>query len=202
MWIAHVPYPESTGRLRSLYDRVKGPDDNVDNIMLAHSLRPHSMEGHMALYKYVLHHSGNETPKWFLEMLGVYVSLLNGCAYCVEHHFAGLTRLLRDNARPGAIRAALERGHDDLALTPDQRAALAYAEALTRSPDRADLLRERLEGLRAAGFDDGRILEINQVVAYFNYANRTVSGLGVTMDGDILGLSPGNSESPDDWSHR
>ena len=29
-----------------------------------------------------------------------------------------------------------------------------------------------------------------------------VLGLGVTTDGDILGLSPGNSDNPDDWSHR
>lgn len=60
----------------------------------------------------------------------------------------------------------------------------------------------RLEAMRAAGFDDGEMLEINQLVAYFAYANRTVLGLGVTTDGDILGLSPGNSENPDDWSHR
>ena len=29
-----------------------------------------------------------------------------------------------------------------------------------------------VEGLRAAGYDDGEILEINQVTAYFAYANR------------------------------
>ena len=27
-------------------------------------------------------------------------------------------------------------------------------------------------------------------------------GLGVTTDGDILGLSPNNSADPNDWSHR
>jgi hypothetical protein len=52
-----------------LYDRIKGPADNVDNIMMAHSLRPHSMEGHMVLYKHVLHHSSNTVEKWFLEQL-------------------------------------------------------------------------------------------------------------------------------------
>lgn len=202
MWIAHVPYADATGRLKDLYDRVKGPDDNVDNIMLAHSLRPHSMEGHMALYKYVLHHAGNRTPKWFLEMLGVYVSLLNGCAYCVEHHFAGLRRLLADDRRAADIRAALEAGPDRARFTGEEAAALAYAEALTRTPADGPALRAQVDALRAAGLDDGRILEINQVVAYFNYANRTVSGLGVTTDGDILGLSPGNSDNPDDWTHR
>jgi len=55
--------------------------------------------------------------------------------------------------------------------------------------------------LRSAGFSDGEVLEINQVTAYFNYANRTVLGLGCSTSGDILGLSPNNSDDPDDWSH-
>ena len=109
-WIDIVPYEQSTGRLRQLYDRVKGPGNNVDNIMMMHSLRPHSMEGHMTLYKQVLHHSGNTVAKSFLETIGVWVSLLNACAYCVEHHLAGLSRLLGDDARSAAIRAALESG--------------------------------------------------------------------------------------------
>ncbi len=201
MWISHIPYPESEGRLRALYDRIKGSDDNVDNIMLAHSLRPHSMEGHMALYKNVLHHASNTIPKWFLETIGVYVSSLNACAYCVDHHFAGLRRLLQNDDRAAAIRRALQNGIFTDVLTPAEGAALRYAEALTLKPQATEELRTGLEAMRAAGFDDGRILEVNQVVAYFNYANRTVLGLGVTTDGDILGLSPGNSKNPDDWSH-
>lgn len=58
-----------------------------------------------------------------------------------------------------------------------------------------------VHALREAGFDDGEILEINQVVSYFSYANRTVMGLGCSTTGDIIGLSPGNSDDPDDWSH-
>jgi uncharacterized peroxidase-related enzyme len=202
MWIAHVPYAESQGRLRMLYDRIKGPGDNVDNIMLAHSLRPHTMEGHMTIYKYVLHHSSNNTPKWFLETIGVYVSLLNGCEYCVEHHFAGLQRLLGDSARGQQIRRSLEGGTFGSVLTGQEVTALHYAAALTQTPQDAVLLKKLVDDMRASGLDDGCILEINQVVAYFNYANRTVQGLGVTTDGDVLGLSPGNSDNLDDWSHR
>ena len=55
--------------------------------------------------------------------------------------------------------------------------------------------------MREKGWDDGQILEINQVAAYFNYANRTVLGLGVTADGDVLGTSP-SGDDPDDWGHR
>lgn len=202
MWIAHIPYDQSSGRLRTLYDRIKGPDGNVDNIMLAHSLRAHSMEGHMTLYKYVLHHSANVTPKWFLEALGVHVSLLNGCRYCVDHHDAGMQRLLKDDARAAAIRAALESGRFKDVFSAAESAALDYATVLSRTPERRDELRAAFDAMRSAGFDDGRILEINQVISYFAYANRTVLGLGVTTDGDVLGLSPGNSDNVDDWSHR
>lgn len=200
-WIKTVPYAESTGRLRQLYDRVKGPDDNVDNILMAHSLRPHTLEGHMAIYKYVLHHSANRVPKWLLETIGVWVSLLNRCSYCVDHHFAGLRRLLGDDARAQAIRGALDTGRiEEAPLAPREHLALRYAEQLTRDP--AGVAREMVEELRRAGYEDGEILEINQVAAYFSYANRTVLGLGCTTDGDVLGLSPNNSDNPEDWSHK
>jgi uncharacterized peroxidase-related enzyme len=199
-WIETVPYDVATGKLRMLYDRIKGPDNNVDNIMMMHSLRPHSMEGHMAIYKYVLHHSGNTLPKWFLETLGVWVSALNECGYCLEHHFAGLKRLLSDDARADAIRAAVEARNIDAAPLEDaQKQAMRYARQLTRDP--AGVTKAQIDALRSAGFSDGEILEINQVSAYFSYANRTVLGLGCSTEGDILGLSPNKSEDPDDWSH-
>jgi len=200
-WIDVISYERATGRLKKLYDRVKGPDDNVDNIMMVHSLRPHSMEGHMALYKYVLHHSNNTVPKWFLEVLGVWVSALNGCDYCVEHHFAGLVRLLRDDDKAQAIRAAIDNGTPETApLSAREIGAMAYAKVLTVDP--ASVTEQMVEELRGAGYEDGEILEINQVCAYFSYANRTVLGLGCSAAGDVLGLSPGNSENPDDWSHK
>lgn len=198
-WIDTVPYDDATGRLKKLYDRVKGPDDNVDNIMMSHSLSPHTMEAHMTIYKYVLHHSANEIPKWFLECIGVLVSHLNGCGYCFDHHFAGMARLIGDEARSTAVKTAILSGgrgpFDDR-----QTAALAYAEKL--NDNCAGMAEADVQALRGAGWSDGEILEINQVTAYFSYANRTVLGLGVTTEGDIIGLSPNNSGDPDDWGHR
>jgi len=199
-WITTISYENATGKLRELYDRIKGPENNVDNIMLAHSLRPHSMEGHMALYKYVLHHPRNSLPKSYLETIGVYVSMLNNCSYCVEHHFGGLKRLLEDDDRASAMRQAMEQR--DLAGAFDGRdfLGLAYAEKLTRDP--STISSNDIQTLRDGGFDDGEILEINQVTAYFSYANRTVLGLGINTDGDIMGLSPNDSSDPDNWSHQ
>ncbi|MFQ5608927.1 MAG: carboxymuconolactone decarboxylase family protein [Woeseiaceae bacterium] len=199
-WINTVCYEDSDGELGKLYDRLKGPDDNVDNIMLAHSLRPHSMQGHMTLYKYVLHHPRNILPKAYLEAIGVYVSLLNRCDYCVQHHFAGMSRLLGDDERAGQVRDALTARRPDMAFDGAELAGLEYAARLTIAAD--EIGAADIDTLRTAGLDDGEILEINQVTAYFAYANRTVLGLGINTAGDIIGLSPGDSSDPGNWSHR
>ncbi|MCZ6658607.1 MAG: peroxidase-related enzyme [Gammaproteobacteria bacterium] len=198
-WINTISYEDSEGGLRKLYDRIKGPNNNVDNIMLAHSLRPHSMQGHMTLYKYVLHHPRNTLPKVYLETIGVYVSSLNNCDYCVEHHFAGMARLLDDADRAEVIRQALQNRRPEDAFEASESAGLNYANKLTLAPDH--VTESDIETLRQAGLDDGQILEINQVTAYFGYANRMVLGLGIETKDDIIGLSPGDSSDPDNWSH-
>ncbi|MFQ5678952.1 MAG: carboxymuconolactone decarboxylase family protein [Gemmatimonadota bacterium] len=197
-WIRALGYEESEGRLRELYDRVRGPGGQIDAILRLHSLRPHTLEGHLALYKAVLHHVGNRLPRPLLEALGAYVSLLNGCDYCVEHHFAGLRRLVGDEEHRG-IRRALERRRPQDVFDPREAAAFRYAERLTLEPGR--LTREDVEELREAGLEDGEVLEVNQVVAYFAYANRTVLGLGGSAAGETLGLSPRDKTLPEDWSH-
>ena len=58
-WIAMVPVAEATGELAKMYDRAKTPSGTVDNVMRVHSLRPHTMAGHVALYRSVLHDPGN-----------------------------------------------------------------------------------------------------------------------------------------------
>ena len=150
-WIDVVSYDEADDKVKMLYDRVKGPDNNVDNIMMMHSLRPHSMEAHMTMYKYVLHHTGNSIPKWFLETLGVWVSRLNDCDYCVEHHFAGLERLLADDAKSAAIRQAIEaRDIDRAPLDDPQKVAMEYARQITRDP--GGMQEDIIHRLRDAGY--------------------------------------------------
>jgi uncharacterized peroxidase-related enzyme len=199
-WIRLVPYEESEGHLRTLYDRVKGPGGAIDNVMRVHSLRPHTMEGHSALYKSVLHHTGNRMPVWFLEALGIYTSLSNACDYSVAHHFAGLSRLLKDDRRAQSIYRALAAAQPERAFEGKELALLRYVRKLTLDPQ--SMAQADIVALHEAGADDGEILEANQVCAYFNYSNRLLNGLGVTTEGDILGTSPPNTDSLDDWEHH
>ncbi len=196
-WIEIVEPENADQRLAALYRRVAGPGGQIDNILRAHSLRPHTLEGHLALYKNVLHHSANALPKWLLEALGVYASQLNGCDYCVAHHREGMRRAVGADEHAAAILAALDDGGPDAALEARLEPLFAYARRLTLDP--AAVGRDLIEAMRAAGWSDGEILEVNQVVAYFGYANRTVLGLGVATEGETLGISPGGAD--DDWSH-
>lgn len=199
-WITTIKFEEATGKLKKLYQRITGPDNNVDNILLAHSLRPHTLEGHMALYKNVLHHNGNTLDKHWLEALGTYVSALNECAYCVEHHFQGYCRLIADQEKADRVRDAIESDDLQRVFNEKQVSLFRYARKLTLQASR--VTEEDINDMREHGYSDGEILEVNQIVAYFNYANRTVLGLGVSTEGDILGLSPNNNDDPDNWGHQ
>jgi len=198
-WIRTIPYEEAEGKVKDLYERIKGPNNNVDNIMMAHSLRPHSMEGHMALYKNVLHHSKNTLPKWLLEAVGVCVSIINQCEYCIDHHYEGMRKLIMDDQRSENIRKALEEEKPAKVFKSKELAIINYAVKITINPH--DISPEDIEKLRINNVEDGEILEINQVAAYFAYANRMVLGLGINKSGDIIGLSPNDGDDENNWSH-
>ena len=154
----------------------------------------------MVLYKNVLHNSNNTLPKWFLETIGVYVSILNNCDYCINHHFEGLKKLLNDDDRANQFMTAVESNSLGSHLKEKGFKGMLYARKLTsniQSVTEADI-----KNLRDDGFTDGEILEINQLVSYFNYVNRTVLGLGVNLDGDELGLSPNDNSDADSWHHK
>ena len=199
-WIKTISYDEADSKLKRIYDRVKGPNNNVDNVLLIHSLRPHSLVGHMTLYKNVLHNSNNELPKWYLEAIGVYVSYLNKCDYCFEHHFAGFKRLLNDDESAKKYRKAVINNDIESFFDEQYFAGIQYAKKLTLEISKIN--QQDIAELKAVGFSDGIILEINQVTSYFNYVNRTVVGLGVDTKGDIIGLSPNNSDDPNSWGHQ
>ncbi len=196
-----IPVEQAAGRLEKIYRRIQAPDGQVDNVLQVHSLRPHTLEGHMAIYKAVLHHSSNVLPEWYLEAVGVLVSRLNGCDYCAAHHAVGLRRLLKaDGKDQDAYIKALELDAPDEPFTTREQSGLAYASQLTQTPGQTTAA--DINALRDAGFDDGEILELNQVAAYFAYANRTVSGLGVNTSGEVLGQSPASGDDDSGWSHK
>lgn len=58
---------------------------------------------------------------------------------------------------------------------------LDYAVKLTLEP--WSMTEDDVARLRRAGFDDAAILDVNQVAAYYAFANRLADGLGVELEG-------------------
>lgn len=78
-----------------------------------------------------------------------------------------------------ALSQAIYRGEWRTApgLDAKDHAMLGYVEKLTKDP--VSVQREDLDDLRAHGFDDTGILQINLIASWFNYINRVADGLGV-----------------------
>jgi uncharacterized peroxidase-related enzyme len=74
--------------------------------------------------------------------------------------------------------AALRRDYRQAELSKQDRAMLDYAAKLTIEP--VQVSPSDLQLLRAAGFDDRGILQINLIASWFNYINRVADGLGVS----------------------
>jgi uncharacterized peroxidase-related enzyme len=93
----------------------------------------------------------------------------------VESH----AEFLRVVTLDAALSEAIFRGEwrSFAGLTEAEREMLAYTETLTRAP--WTVQREDLDRLRAVGFDDRGILQINLIASWFNYINRVADGLGV-----------------------
>jgi uncharacterized peroxidase-related enzyme len=79
-----------------------------------------------------------------------------------------------------AVPKALARDYRSAELSAADRTMLAYAVKLTAAPH--SVTQQDVEALKREGFDDAGVLDICQVVSYYNYVNRLADGLGVEME--------------------
>ena len=184
-WISMISDADATPDLRDALDLARTPHGTVDNVMRVHSHRPNTMHGHVILYRAVLHDDANTLPTWLQEVIGSYVSALNDCAYSYANHWKNAAHLMGDKARADEVEAALARRKPEEVFDGAELALLQYAEKLTITP--GEIQESDVRALHNAGLDDGQILEANQIIGYFNYVNRSLNGLGVSTQGDVIG---------------
>ena len=184
-WISMIKDAEAGPALTSALDAARTPHGTVDNVMRVHSHRPNTMNGHVVLYRAALHDDANTLPTWLQETIASYVSVLNDCTYSYANHWKNAAHLIGDADRADRIEAALQARRPEDVFDGAELALMRYAEKLTMTP--GSMTEPDVAALRAAGLDDGAILEANQIVCYFNYVNRSINGLGVTTEGDIVG---------------
>lgn len=183
-FIKTISEEDALGTLAELYTKVGNGDGTVDNVMKIHSLNEAALAGHFEVYVAAMHRP-SPLSRVEREIVGVIVSQLNGCEYCQRHHAAGLDRLARQERK--GLGAALLVG-DQTGLNEKERAMVAYAAKLTQSPEAMNAA--DIQAIRDAGLDDREIHDLAHVVAYFCYANRIVTGLGVALEGGGIGQHP------------
>ena len=71
----------------------------------------------------------------------------------------------------------MKSGWRNAALSGEECAMMQYVEKLTSHP--GDMQQADVEALRAAGYEDVAILQINLIASWFNYINRAADGLGI-----------------------
>lgn len=109
-------------------------------------------------------------------LLTVRVSQLNWCAFCVDINAAtGLKRGLSE-AQFEALADFEQSPHFD----ERQKAALAYAEAMTRSERGVD---DALVARVKAHFDDDALIELTALVAFQNLSSKFNAALDVAPQG-------------------
>lgn len=184
-WIKMINDEDADEELKIALNEAKTPHGTVDNVLRVHSLRPSTMIGHMKLYKSVLHDKKNTIPMWFQETISSYVSMINNCNYSFENHWKNAVFLINDKEKSEEIRLALENNKPENYFQNKELALLVYAKKLTLNPGKIN--QKDFQELKKVGLNDGEILEANQIISYFNYVNRSINGLGVTTQGDIVG---------------
>jgi uncharacterized peroxidase-related enzyme len=109
------------------------------------------------------------------ELLGAYVSGLNGCEYCHGIHTEAAIAA-------GIPRAAVAASPE---AVPDHGGSewvpvYAYVEALTLDP--ASVKRQHVQALSDAGWGDDAIAQLAALCSVFSVLNRLVEGLGISVD--------------------
>lgn len=96
-------------------------------------------------------------------------------------HGAGLRKLLKkSDVNAEALVEQLAENYHMAEITEAECVMLDYASKLTAEPWK--MVEADVIALREEGFSDSAILDINQVTAYYAFANRLVDGLGVELE--------------------
>ena len=90
--------------------------------------------------------------------------------------------MIRDDKKAEKIINGVLENYKTAPISAKEKAMLDYAVKLTEKP--AAVKKEDLDQLKEFDLSDRDILDLNQVVAYFNYVNRTADGLGIELEAE------------------
>jgi uncharacterized peroxidase-related enzyme len=197
MWISFVPAEAAEGPLRESYDRQAKALGEPTEVTLAGSLHPPLVAARLDLYAATEHCPSSLTAHQ-RNLISFVTSALNNTPHCMSQ----VTIKLRETGMRDDEIATLAADPAAVELPAADRAVVDYAAKLTTEP--GSMTRADVDALRAAGFDDLAILDINAQCAHLNYVNRVANGLGIhtIVDPDFPAYSaiPDSTvPSPQSW---
>jgi uncharacterized peroxidase-related enzyme len=172
-WIRTIDPADAGGVLKEAYDWQAARLGEPTEFTQLGSLYPELVLERLRLYKVVENTPSGLTPDERL-LASLTTSTINETIHCASGAVVRLADLGVPDAIVSAVQAAPGRP-----VTGEHRIdlILEYAALLTRTPG---AVQERhLDALRAAGLSDLDILDLNNIVAYYNYVNRVAVGLGL-----------------------
>jgi len=171
-WIKEIEYNNAEGKTKEVYEKIKDQRGKLSNIMKVQSLMPEAMDHHLDLYLSIMF-KDRSLSRERCEMIGVIVSSINGCDYCVNHHAEALNHFWRDEEKL----KELEENYENMAISKKEKRMLDFAKRSTEKPDSIE--QKDVDDLRKIGFSDKEILNIAMITSYFNFVNRIALTLGV-----------------------
>jgi uncharacterized peroxidase-related enzyme len=165
--MSRIPTPatiaDALAASQPLLEAVKKQLGVVPNMFRLVSSSPTALEGYLGLSGTL---SEGKLPAQTRERIALAVAEINACDYCLSAH----TYLARNLAKLDDVEITANRSGQSNDLKAD--AAVRFAAKITK--ERGRVAESDLEAVRAAGYDDGQIIEIVLHVAlnvWTNYIN-------------------------------
>lgn len=175
-YIKVIEHEEAEGRLKEIYDDLVQSRGKLAAVHKIQSLHPETIVAHMDLYMKIMF-GKSPLRRYQREMMAVVVSVSNNCLYCTKHHAEAVQHFWKDETK---VEQLIE-DYTQLDLSKTDRLLCDLAKQLTQNPSKtAEEI--YLQPLKEAGLDDRGVLDATLVIAYFNFVNRIVLGLGVNLE--------------------
>ena len=143
-----------------MLEAVKKQVGSVPNLFRLVATSPAALEGYLGMSGAL---AKGKLPAATRERIAIAVAEINGCDYCLSaHSFFGKTLAKLSDDEISANRAGTS-------LDAKADVAVRFASSVARS--RGHISDDELEIVRAAGYDDGQIIEIVQHVALNTWTN-------------------------------
>jgi len=142
----------------------------VTAVRVPFEVAPEAREALRGLERYL---AGCGLPRDLLELVKLRVSFMNGCAFCIEMHWKRLEALGESAQRLYSLGAWREQS----GYSPRERAALAWAESLTRVAETG--VPDDVYAEVSAHFTPKELADLSYAVAAINAWNRLCVALRI-----------------------